>query len=136
MSQSNTLEIFVQSLEKIGDPRSKQGVSHQFQTILAIVFLGLLANISNCTAQVIAADSFALERGVREPCSDRKMPIHVGDFFVPRSIPTIQDKSVWRGGEVVRRATDHTSEPSLMDFFFERKVSFVKKNAANNASTM
>jgi len=46
MSQSNTLEIFVQSLEKIGDPRSKQGVSHQFQTILAIVFLGLLANIS------------------------------------------------------------------------------------------
>ena len=90
----------------------------------------------NCTAQVIAADSFALARGVREPYSDRKMPIHVGDFFVPRSIPTIQDKSVWRGGEVVRRATDHTSEPSLMDFFFERKVSFVKKNAANNASTM
>jgi len=46
MSQSNPLEIFVQCLEKIDDPRSKQGVSHQFQTILAIVFLGLLASVS------------------------------------------------------------------------------------------
>jgi hypothetical protein len=46
MSQTHTIEIFVQSLEKIVDPRSKQGVSHHFQTILAIIFLGLLANIS------------------------------------------------------------------------------------------
>jgi len=46
MSQSNPLEVFVQCLKKIDDPRSKQGISHQFQTILAIVFLGLLANIS------------------------------------------------------------------------------------------
>ena len=47
MSQSqNSLEIFAQVLENIPDPRSKYGKSHPFRTILAVVFLGLLANIS------------------------------------------------------------------------------------------
>jgi hypothetical protein len=46
MSQSQTLEIFAQCLKNVPDPRSKQGVSHHFQTILAIVLLGLLANIT------------------------------------------------------------------------------------------
>ena len=46
MFQSHPLEIFVQCLKKVPDPRSKQGISQPFQTALAIVFLGLLANIS------------------------------------------------------------------------------------------
>jgi hypothetical protein len=46
MSNAVPLEIFVQCLKKIPDPRSKQGQSHPFQTVLAIVFLGLLANLS------------------------------------------------------------------------------------------
>jgi hypothetical protein len=45
MSASASLEIFVDCLNKVPDPRSKQGVSHQFRTILALVFLGLLAEI-------------------------------------------------------------------------------------------
>ena len=32
--------------QKIPDPRSKRGVSQPFRTVLAIVFLGLLANLS------------------------------------------------------------------------------------------
>jgi len=36
----------VQCLKKVPDPRSKRGKSHPFPTILAIVLLGLLANIS------------------------------------------------------------------------------------------
>jgi len=46
MSQSYALEIFVQCLKKVPDPRSKRGISQPFRTTLAIVFLGLLANIS------------------------------------------------------------------------------------------
>jgi hypothetical protein len=46
MSHPNSLEIFVQCLKKVPDPRSKQGVSHPFHTALAVIFLGLLANIS------------------------------------------------------------------------------------------
>ena len=46
MSNNATLEIFVQRLKKVPDPRSKQGISQPFQTALAIVFLGLLANLS------------------------------------------------------------------------------------------
>ena len=46
MLQSQTLEIFVESIKKVPDPRSKQGISQPFQTALTIVFLGLLAGIS------------------------------------------------------------------------------------------
>jgi hypothetical protein len=46
MSHPNSLEIFVDCLKKVPDPRSKQGVSHPFHTALAVIFLGLLANIS------------------------------------------------------------------------------------------
>jgi hypothetical protein len=46
MSNAVPLEIFVQCLKKVHDPRSKRGVSQPFQTVLAIVFLGLLANLS------------------------------------------------------------------------------------------
>ena len=46
MFQSAPLEIFVQCLKKVPDPRSKYGKSHPFSTALAIVILGLLANIS------------------------------------------------------------------------------------------
>jgi hypothetical protein len=38
------LSQFVQSLEQVPDPRSPQGQSHLFPTILGVVFLGLLAN--------------------------------------------------------------------------------------------
>jgi hypothetical protein len=38
------LSQFVQSLEQVPDPRSQQGQSHPFSTILGVVFLGLLAN--------------------------------------------------------------------------------------------
>ncbi len=41
-----SLEIFVQCLKKVPDPRSKRGKSHPFSTILAIVLLGLLGNLS------------------------------------------------------------------------------------------
>jgi len=40
-----SLKIFVQCLKKVPDPRSKRGQSHRFLTILAIVLLGLLANL-------------------------------------------------------------------------------------------
>ena len=46
MSTPAPLEIFVQCLKKVPDPRSKQGVSQPFQTILAVVFLGLVARVS------------------------------------------------------------------------------------------
>ena len=46
MSQSAPLEIFVRCLKKVPDPRSKHGTSHPFPAALAIVLLGLLANIS------------------------------------------------------------------------------------------
>jgi hypothetical protein len=46
MSIPAPLEIFVQCLKKVPDPRSKRGVSQPFRTVLAITFLGLLANLS------------------------------------------------------------------------------------------
>ena len=47
-SQSNnpSLAHFVQCLQHVSDPRSKQGVSHPFPTILAVTFLGLIANVN------------------------------------------------------------------------------------------
>jgi hypothetical protein len=45
MSAVHSLELFVECLNKVPDPRSKQGVSHQFRTILALVFLGLVAGV-------------------------------------------------------------------------------------------
>ena len=50
MSKSNnhkspSLSHFVACLSDVPDPRSKQGVSHPFPTILAVTFLGLLANV-------------------------------------------------------------------------------------------
>ena len=41
MPNAAPLEIFVQCLNNVSDPRSKQGVSQPFQTALTIVFLGL-----------------------------------------------------------------------------------------------
>jgi hypothetical protein len=41
-----SLSHFVRSLKKVRDPRSKQGQSHPFSTIIAIVFLGLIGNIT------------------------------------------------------------------------------------------
>jgi len=41
-----TLALFAECLEKVPDPRSKQGVCHPSTTLLAIVLLGLLANVS------------------------------------------------------------------------------------------
>ena len=49
MSESAPLEIFVQCLKKVPDPRSKKGVSHPFRTLLAVALLGLLANVSTPT---------------------------------------------------------------------------------------
>jgi hypothetical protein len=46
MSASTSLEIFAECLNKVPDSRSKQGVFHSFRTILALVFLGLLGNIT------------------------------------------------------------------------------------------
>jgi hypothetical protein len=50
MSQPVSLEIFVTCLHQVPDPRSKQGVSHPFPSILALTFLGLLANVSTPAA--------------------------------------------------------------------------------------
>jgi len=45
-SESSSLSLFVQCLKQVPDPRSQQGISHPFRTILALVFLGLLGNIT------------------------------------------------------------------------------------------
>jgi hypothetical protein len=46
MSKKNpSLTHFVECLSEVPNPRSKQGVSHPFATILAITFLGLIANV-------------------------------------------------------------------------------------------
>jgi hypothetical protein len=45
-SPTDSLAHFVHCLNKVPDPRSKQGTSHPFRTILALVFLGLLGNIT------------------------------------------------------------------------------------------
>ena len=45
-STAGSLEIFVPCLKKVPDPRSKRGKSHPFPTVLAIVLLGLLGNLS------------------------------------------------------------------------------------------
>jgi hypothetical protein len=40
------LKLFAESLAKVPDPRSKQGVCHPSTTLLTIVLLGLLAKVS------------------------------------------------------------------------------------------
>jgi len=49
MSQSiapQALKLFASCLKTVPDPRSKRGISHPLRTLLALVFLGLLANVS------------------------------------------------------------------------------------------
>lgn len=46
-SKSETLKLFTQCLKKVPDPRSKQGTWQPFPTILALVFLGLIANVTS-----------------------------------------------------------------------------------------
>jgi hypothetical protein len=52
MSQSkakvtaNSLKLFVLCLKNVPDPRSKHGTYHPFHTILALVFLGLIGNVT------------------------------------------------------------------------------------------
>jgi hypothetical protein len=45
-----------------------------------------------CTAQVIAAELFSSERGVRRLCNDKNRPFRVVGFFARPSNPTSQDK--------------------------------------------
>jgi hypothetical protein len=45
-SAPDALALFAQCLKKVPDPRSKQGTSHPFSTLLAVVLLGLLAKVS------------------------------------------------------------------------------------------
>ncbi len=49
MSTQNPLKNFANCLNSVPDPRSKQGQSHPFPTIMAIVLLGLLANVTTPT---------------------------------------------------------------------------------------
>ena len=46
MFNITSLSHFVRCLKKVRDPRSKQGQSHPFATILAIIILGLIGNIT------------------------------------------------------------------------------------------
>ncbi|GHV66015.1 hypothetical protein AGMMS49587_20610 [Spirochaetia bacterium] len=46
MFGQSLLEMFVQSLKHVHDPRSQHGVSQPFRTVLTITLLGLLANLS------------------------------------------------------------------------------------------
>jgi hypothetical protein len=48
-SKSETLKLFTQCLNKVPDPRSKHGTYQPFPTILALVFLGLIANVTTIT---------------------------------------------------------------------------------------
>jgi hypothetical protein len=41
------LALFAQCIKKVPDPRSKQGTSHPCSTLLAVLFLGLLAQVSS-----------------------------------------------------------------------------------------
>jgi len=41
-----SLSHFVDCLNQVPDPRSWRGVSHPFPTILAVTFLGLIANVN------------------------------------------------------------------------------------------
>jgi len=41
------LKLFAQCLNKVPDPRSKQGQSYPLHTLLALTFLGLIANCTN-----------------------------------------------------------------------------------------
>ena len=43
---SSGLTLFVQCLNQVPDPRSKHGTYHPFRTLLALVFLGLLGNVT------------------------------------------------------------------------------------------
>ena len=43
---SSPLTLFVHCLNQVPDPRSKHGTYHPFRTILALVFLGLLGNVT------------------------------------------------------------------------------------------
>ena len=45
-SGPDALPLFAQCLQKVPDPRSKQGTSHPCSTLLAVVLLGLLAQVS------------------------------------------------------------------------------------------
>jgi hypothetical protein len=45
-SAPDALKLFSTCLNSVPDPRSKQGVSHPFSTILALTFLGLLGKVS------------------------------------------------------------------------------------------
>jgi hypothetical protein len=45
-SKNHSLTHFVKCFQKVPDPRSKRGVSQPFATILAITFLGLIANVN------------------------------------------------------------------------------------------
>jgi hypothetical protein len=49
MSLSRTLDIFKECLSKVPAPRSSRGQSHVFRTVLALVFLGLIANCTTPT---------------------------------------------------------------------------------------
>jgi hypothetical protein len=74
------LEIFVQCLKKVPDPRSKRGISQPFQTVLALVFLGLLANLSTLAeierwakihlTQLVPFLSFRCRKGQKRVPSD------------------------------------------------------------------
>ncbi len=46
MSEPAPLEIFVPCLKNVPDPRSKQGKSQPFRTLLAVTLLGLIASVS------------------------------------------------------------------------------------------
>ena len=43
---SSRFSLFFHCLNKVPDPRSKHGTYHPFRTILALVFLGLLGNVT------------------------------------------------------------------------------------------
>jgi hypothetical protein len=47
---NRSLTHFVKCFQKVPDPRSKRGVSQPFATILAITFLGLIANVNTPAA--------------------------------------------------------------------------------------
>ena len=46
-SKTETLKLFAQCLKTVSDPRSKHGTHQPFNTILAIIFLGLIGNRNN-----------------------------------------------------------------------------------------
>ena len=128
------LDIFVQCLKKVPDPRSKQGVSQPFQTVLAVVLLGLLANLSTLAeierwaeihlTQLKQFLSLGSRKGQERVPSDntmtrvlRKLSLHHLQAAFAEFINAVQSATLPVAavdGKVAKQMKDENGDPILM----------------------